>query len=84
VYGRLHCYTFKTTHYIAQNATVIATGSGRNTCQEIARIPDGNHEELKRSPTHSQGAIHYIIDHNTALRRLLYYGVEENDTSAPK
>jgi len=84
VCGWKHCYTFKTTQYIPLNVTVTATGSCRYTIQEIARIPDENHEEIKRSPTHGRGAIFCIIDHNTALRRLLYCGVEKNYKRAPK
>jgi len=57
VCGWKHCYTFRTTQHIQLNVGVTETGSGRDTFQEIARIPDENHEELKRSPTHCREAI---------------------------
>jgi hypothetical protein len=79
VCGWKHCYRLKTTQCIRLNVRVTATESCRDTIQEIARIPDENHEQLTRSPTHGQWAIFYIIDHNTALRRLLYCGVADND-----
>lgn len=84
VCGWKHCYIFKTTQHIQLNVGVTTTGSGRDTFQEIARIPDENHEELKCSPTHCREATFYIIDHNTVLRLLLHCGVEEYDKMAPK